>query len=99
MTKRFTEEFVRILGDREEKIVSHRRISRRGCRRQTVRNAKWAGALHGGKSPKSFRLKTLRYVGSDVERRSSHKCERGRTQERYLSSGRKEGESPRGEKA
>jgi len=99
MTKRSTEEFVRILGGREEKIVSHRRISQKGCRRQTVRNAKWAGALHGGKLPRSLRLKTLRYADSDVERCLSHKYERGRVQERYLNSGRKEWESPRGEKA
>jgi hypothetical protein len=60
MTKRIRWEFARDPGFREEKIVSHQRISRRGCRRQTVENAKRAGALYGGRSPEPLRLKTLR---------------------------------------
>jgi hypothetical protein len=82
MTKRLLWELVREPGCREEKIVSHQRISRRGWRRQTVRNAKRAGALYGGKLPRFQRLKTLRFGPRNVERRFEGKNERGSTWER-----------------
>jgi len=66
---------------------------------QSVKKARRAGALYGGREPSRWKRKTLRFSAFTIARSSKSKNERGMKEERHFFQGSNGGRSPRGPNA